>query len=206
MRLTLTTFLTLDGVMQAPGMPDEDRRGGFEHGGWQVPHVDEDTFELIREWFAHADAFLLGRRTYDIFAAYWPHVPDRDADPIAHRLNTLPKYVVSTTRDTLSWQNSTLIGSDVPEEVARLKAEPGDELQVHGSGRLARTLLAHGLVDEVRLLTYPVVLGTGLRLFDGAAPAALRLTGTTVTGSGTVVATYRPAGTPSHGSFGPARR
>ncbi|MFC7732698.1 dihydrofolate reductase family protein [Actinomadura keratinilytica] len=196
MRITLTTFLTLDGVMQAPGAPGEDTRDGFRHGGWQAPYADEALETRTAEWFAEADAFLLGRRTYEIFAAYWPLVTDED-HPIAGPLNTLPKYVVSTTLDTAGWNNSTLIRTDVIEKVAELKDRPGRELQIHGSGVLARSLLDHGLIDELRLWTYPVVLGTGRRLFEpGRTPTALRLVDSTPTGSGCVLSVYRPAGAP----------
>jgi dihydrofolate reductase len=200
-RLIVTAFLSLDGVMQAPGAPDEDRSGGFDQGGWLVPYADDDMGRLVGDSISAADAFLLGRRTYELFAAYWPQVTDED-DAVASRLNSLPKYVVSTTLDRLSWTNSTLVTRDVPAEVARLKREPGQELQAHGSGELVRTLAARGLVDEYRLWLYPVVLGAGKRLFaDGSAPAALQLVDTKTTASGVAVHTYRPVGTPSYGSF-----
>ncbi|HWE92170.1 MAG TPA: dihydrofolate reductase family protein [Pseudonocardiaceae bacterium] len=199
MRLTVTTFLTLDGVVQAPGGPDEDRSGGFEQGGWQVPYGDDEGGEIISARFASASAFLLGRGTYEIFAGYWPHVPDDN--PIAAALNKLPKYVVSTTLTELSWQNSTLIGGDVAEQVAALKTLPGQELQVYGSGQLIRSLLAHDLVDEFQLLIYPVVLGAGRRLFGEGTPAAFRLADSRTTSSGVIVATYLPDGRPRYGSF-----
>jgi dihydrofolate reductase len=201
MRLTLTTFLTLDGIMQGPGSPEEDPSGGFDQGGWLVPYADEGMGRFVDETFAAADAFLLGRRTYEIFAAFWPQVTD-EANPVATKLNTLPKYVASTTLDTLGWEGSTLLRGDVAEEVAELKRQPGNELQVHGSGHLAQTLMEHQLIDEYRLLIYPVVLGAGKRLFrDGVTPAALRLTHTRSTDSGIAIHVYEPTGKPTYGSF-----
>ena len=201
MRLALHTFLTLDGVMQAPGGPDEDRDGGFAHGGWSYPYGDEDFGATMTGWFANVDAFLLGRKTYDIFSGHWPKVTD-PADPIATKLNALPKYVASTTLDRVEWHNSSLLGADVPSEVAKLKERPGNELQVHGSGALAQTLIEHDLVDEYRLMFFPVHLGSGKKLFgDGARAAALRLTGTTTTSSGVIIATYEPDGPARYGSY-----
>ncbi len=201
MRLTLHTFLTLDGVMQAPGGPDEDTAGAFAHGGWSFPYGDEDFGAAMGGWFAHADAFLLGRRTYDIFSGHWPKV-DEPGDVVSTKLNTLPKYVASTTLSSVGWNNSTLLGGDVAAEVAKLKELPGDELQVHGSGGLAQTLIEHDLIDEYRLLIFPVHLGSGKKLFrDGARAAALRLTGSTVTSTGVIIATYQPAGPVQIGSY-----
>ena len=201
MRLTVTTFVTLDGVYQAPGGPSEDDEGGFRHGGWSFPYADEDGGAVIVEWITKADAFLLGRKTYDIFVSYWPKVTD-PADPIASRLNALPKYVVSGSKRPLDWHNSHLVTGDVPTEIAKLKQLPGDELQVHGSGNLVRTLIRHGLADEYQLLVYPVILGTGKRLFpDGDIAAALRLTGSKTTGKGVQILTYEPAGPAQYGSF-----
>jgi dihydrofolate reductase len=200
MRLTVQTFLTLDGVMQAPGGPEEDRRDGFEQGGWQAPYADEAMGEAIRGWFAQADAFLLGRRTYEIFAGYWPRMTD-PADPVAGPLNALPKYVASRTLGEVGWNGASLLEGDVTERVAELKSRPGRELQVWGSGDLARTLMQHGLVDEYRLLVYPVVLGAGRRLFaEGTTPAALRLVESTTTGGGVTISVYEPAGEPTYGS------
>ncbi len=200
MRLTLTTFLTIDGVMQSPGAPDEDRAGGFGHGGWLVPFADDGMGATMTRWFAQADAFLLGRRTYEIFASHWPHVPDDN--PIAAALNTLPKYVVSTTVDSPSWRGSAVIGADVADAIAALKARPGRELQVHGSGQLAQALIAQGLIDEYRLLVFPVFVGAGRRLFeDPALTGSLRLLESTTTDSGVLLLTYEPAGPLAHGSF-----
>jgi dihydrofolate reductase len=201
MRLTLHTFLTIDGVMQAPGGPNEDPEGHFEHGGWSFPYGDPDFGATMAGWFANADAFLLGRKTYEIFSGHWPHVTDPD-DPIAAKLNALPKYVASTTLGSLDWANSSLLGADMVAEVAKLKEHPGNELQVHGSGGLAQALIEHDLVDEYRLLVFPVHLGSGKRLFrEGTRAAALRLKSTTTTGAGVVIATYQPAGAVGYGSY-----
>jgi len=201
MQLTLHTFLTLDGVMQAPGGPDEDRDGGFAHGGWSFPYGDADFGTAMTGWFEHASAFLLGRKTYEIFSAYWPQVTD-PGDPIAAKLNALPKYVASATLTSADWRNSSILAGDVVAEAAKLKEQPGDELQVHGSGGLAHTLIDHDLIDEYRLLFFPVHLGSGKKLFrEGARAAALRLTGATTTGAGVVIATYQPAGPVRHGSY-----
>lgn len=201
MRLTLHTFLTLDGVMQAPGGPDEDPDGNFGHGGWSFPYGDEDFAAAMAAWFAQAGAFLLGRKTYEIFSGYWPHVTD-PGDPIASKLNALPKYVATTTLGSLGWQNSTLLGGDVAAEVARLKDQPGNELQVHGSSGLAQTLIEHDLIDEYRLLIFPVHLGSGKKLFrDEAKAASLRLTSSMATGAGVIIATYEPAGPARYGSY-----
>jgi dihydrofolate reductase len=201
MRLTLHTFLTLDGVMQAPGGPEEDPSGGFAYGGWSAPYSAEDSGAAITGWFDHASAFLLGRKTYQIFAGYWPRVTD-PGNPIASKLNALPKYVASATLGSADWHNSQLLGGDVLTEVAKLKERPGDELQVHGSGELAQALIEAGLVDEYRLMFIPVHLGNGRKLFrDGLTAAALRLTGSSVTGTGVIIASYLPDGPVRTGSF-----
>jgi dihydrofolate reductase len=204
MRLTLATFITLDGVVQAPGGPDEDRSGGFDLGGWFVPYLDDELAAAVAGWFAEADAFLMGRRTYEIFAASWPLVTDPD-DPLATALNGLPKYVASRTLNQVAWAGSKLLQRDVASEVAELKRLPGRELQVPGgSGDLAQTLMAHDLIDEYRLLTAPVVLGRGKRLFtDGTRPAALTRIDHRATSSGVSIDVYVPAGEPTFGAVGP---
>ncbi|GAA5179101.1 dihydrofolate reductase family protein [Rugosimonospora acidiphila] len=200
MKLTVQTFLTLDGVMQSPGKPDEDPRGGFTHGGWQFPLLDDDAFRYNSGVIGNADALLLGRTTYEIFAGHWPHVTD-ESNTVATRLNTIPKYVVSTTLKSTGWHNSTVINEDIAGSIAKLKAEPGNELQVHGSGRLAASLMANDLVDEYRLWINPVVLGSGQRLFTDTKPLGFQLTDVTTTGRGVIIASYRPAGAPTYGSF-----
>jgi dihydrofolate reductase len=203
MRLTVTAFITLDGVVQAPGGPDEDTDGGFAYGGWTVPYFDDDLGAAMDGFFAEADAFLLGRRTYEIFAAAWPLMDDPD-DPIATKLNRLPKYVASRTFVDASWSGSSVLQGDLASAVADLKARPGRELQVHGSGGMVQTLLRHRLVDEFRLLTFPVVLGDGKRLFgDGAAPLALTREHRGTTPAGVAIDVFRAAGDPTYGSFGP---
>ncbi|MFE2155527.1 dihydrofolate reductase family protein [Streptomyces lavendulae] len=201
-KLTLTTFLTLDGVMQAPGGPSEDPRGGFEYGGWVVPYADEGMGEFIQEVFARAGAFLLGRRTYEIFADHWPRHDD-PADPVASRLNRLPKYVASTTLKDPGWTPATVVdGENLQAEVVRAKDATDGELQVHGSGQLAQWLLARDLVEELHLLVFPVFLGTGRRLFPtGGLPTAFALAGSRTTGSGIAIHTYRPTGRATFGSF-----
>jgi dihydrofolate reductase len=192
-KLIVNEFLTLDGVMQAPGAKDEDRSGGFERGGWQLDYFDDVFGSTLMEGLAAAGGFLLGRRTYEIFAAHWPKQPAED--PLAGTFNDLPKYVVSTTlAEPLAWANSRLIRGDVPVELAKLKSEPGKELQIIGSGELVQTLIGRGLVDEYRLMIHPILLGSGRRLFrEGDAPTRLRLTDVKPTTTGVLIATYQPA-------------
>ncbi|MFI6012254.1 dihydrofolate reductase family protein [Streptomyces sp. NPDC051243] len=201
-KLVSTLFVTLDGVYQAPGGREEDTRGGFEHGGWVFPYADEDFGQFINEVFARPGAFLLGRRTYDIFASYWPKVTD-PADPVASQLNALPKYVASSTLTDPEWAGTTVISGDLVKEVTALKERTDGELQVHGSGALVRSLLAHDLVDTLHLLTFPVVLGTGHRLFaEGAVPTKFSLIGGRTTSKGVAIHSYDLAGRPDYGTFG----
>jgi dihydrofolate reductase len=199
MRLTVTSHVTLDGVVQSNGKPEPELNDGFEQGGWQVPYLDEELAALIADWISAADAFLFGRGTYELFVRHWPKVTDPD-DPLATRLNSKPKYIASTTLDNLDWNNSVLLSGDIPHEVSRLKRQSGNELQVHGSATLVRTLMEHGLVDEHRLCIHPIVLGHGNRLFgEGSAPTAFRLRGTTATSRGVVAHVYQPTGAPQYG-------
>ncbi len=203
MRLTITTFVTLDGVMQGPGGPEEDRRGGFDLGGWTVPLFNQELGGYMDEVFRHADAFLLGRRTYDIFAGYWPHVTGEEGGVVGERLNRLPKYVATNRTDELTWSGAQRLEGNLATAVAELKARPGAELQVHGSGALAHSLMAEGLIDVYRTLVFPVVLGRGLRLFaEGAPPAGLRLTDHRTSRTGVTMLTYESAGAPAFGSMG----
>lgn len=199
-KLVVSAFVTLDGVMQAPGGPDEDA-DGFTHGGWSAPYATDEMDDIILEQFAGIEAFLLGRRTYEIFAGYWPKVTDED-NPVAAKLNGAAKYVASRTLDTLAWHNSHLLGGDVATAVAGLKQRIAGEINVQGSSVLIRTLQRHELVDEYRLLVEPVVLGTGKRLFaEGTVPTALTLTDSRTAGGGSIYATYRTAGKPTYGSL-----
>lgn len=199
-KLVVGTFLSLDGVMQAPGGPDEDPSGGFRHGGWSVGYWDDAMGEVITESIQQADSLLLGRKTYEIFAAHWPHVTDDD--PVAAKLNSMPKYVASTTLDRVEWNNSTLINGDLAQEIPKLKDQRGGEIQVQGSCQLIQTLMKHELVDEYRLWIFPVLLGSGKRLFgDGTMPAGLKLLDTTASSSGVVIHRYERAGAIQYGSF-----
>lgn len=186
------TQLTVDGVMQAPGGPEEDPRNGFTHGGWAMPFVDEAAGKVINEIMAGEFDMLLGRFTYDIFAGYWPHQGD---NPIAKAFNKAKKYVATRTLNQLDWEHSQRIGDDVVEDVRKLKAAEGPEIHIWGSGKLLQTLIANDLVDEYRLWTFPVVLGEGKRLFENGVPSrTLSLVATGSTPSGIVLNTYRPAG------------
>jgi dihydrofolate reductase len=200
MQLTVTAFLSVDGVYQGPGGPDEDRSGGFDRGGWLVPHFDEATGQFIDEVFEQVDAFLLGRRTYDIFAASWPKATDPD-DMVARRLNTLPKYVASTTLEDPKWANTTVLEGDLAAAVRELKQREGRELQVHGSGALVRFLLGNDLVDRLNLLVFPVIVGAGRRLLpDEGIATGLALDESRTTPSGVTISVYRPTGRPEFGS------
>jgi dihydrofolate reductase len=198
-KLVVGTFVTLDGVMQAPGGPNEDREGGFQHGGWLVPYFDEKFGEIMTVWTRRAGAFLLGRKTYEIFAGSWPNSTD-PADESAVALNTLPKFVASRTLKKVDWNNSHLLKGEVAEEVARLKAQEGGEIQVHGSSDLLQTLLKHDLVDTLRIWQFPVVLGTGKRLFgEGTIPRGFRLVDTQLNTLGAVLHVYERAGDLKYG-------
>ena len=198
-RLMVTAFMTLDGVVQAPGGPEEDDSGGFAFGGWAHPYWDDVLDQTMAQVMGVPFDLVLGRRTYDVFAAYWPNAPEEAG---GKPLNDATKYVASRGTPSLTWDRSVQIEGDVAEGVARLKQEDGPELQVHGSGGLIQTLMANGLIDQYRLWVFPVVLGTGKRLFaDGTIPSALHLTDRTVSTTGVVIGTYEPAGEVQTGSF-----
>jgi dihydrofolate reductase len=198
MKLTATMMLTVDGVYQGPGGPDEDRRGGFERGGWTAAYADPEMGDFLTSMFGRADALLLGRKTWEIWEPYWPH---HDDNPFGHAINVLPKYVPSTTLRNPTWQNTHVIEGDVQAAVRELKAKPGRELQVHGSGELLRWLLEHDLVDELNLRLYPVVVGDGLRLFpDRGQSHDLTLVESRSIPSGVSLLTYRPAGRATFGT------
>ena len=193
-RLTLTQFVTLDGVYQGPGSPDEDTTDGFTRGGWMVPHMDQTFIAIAAGWLERAGALLLGRRTYEAFAMAWPEITDPD-DPFTERMNALPKYVASHTITETPWTPATIVGGDVVAKVAELKAQPGDELQLHGSAKLAQTLLSAGLIDEIRLAITPTVLGQGRRLFAKEGPAlGMRVTENTTTPGGITILVLEATG------------
>jgi dihydrofolate reductase len=197
--LIVNTFLTLDGVMQAPGGPGEDDSGGFAHGGWSVNYWDDQMGQVMGELMSSPFDLLLGRKTYDIFAAHWPHATD---DPAAKPLNDATKYVASRSNPLLEWNNSVWIGTDTVEGIAALKSEDGPELQVHGSGNLLQTLMQHNLVDRYSLWVFPLVIGSGKRLFsEGTIPSGLRLLDSKTFTTGVVWGTYGPAGEIVTGSF-----
>ena len=191
----------MDGVMQAPGGPTEDTSGGFNYGGWTVPYFDESLGNVMNEQMSRPFDLLLGRTTYDIFASYWPNHNDVN-DPVASGINKAKKYVASHATLNFDWENSIQLARDVVGEIKKLKSQDGPELQVHGSGNLIQTLLQHDLVDEFWLKIYPVTLGSGKRLFaQGTIPVAFRLTKSSVTPSGVIVADYKRAGEITTGSF-----
>jgi dihydrofolate reductase len=199
MKLTTITHVSVDGVMQGLGGPDEDRRDGFERGGWAPPLFADEAATFLNEVFQRADGFLFGRRTYEIFAGYWGVMPDPDNNPIAGPLNSRPKYVASTTLTDPQWADTTVLSEDVAAAIGELKAKPGGELQVHGSGKLVRWLLDKQLVDEITLLTYPVVIGQGTRLLPATGPdIALELVDSRATPSGVTIQVYRPTGRPRY--------
>jgi dihydrofolate reductase len=199
MKLTTITMVTVDGVMQGLGAPDEDRRGGFERGGWAAPLFDDEAGTFLNQVYQRADAFLFGRRTYEIFAGSWGAIEEMRAHPIGVALNTKPKYVASTTLTDPQWADTTVLSDDLAATVADLKAKPGGELQVHGSGALVRWLLDHQLVDEITLLVCPVVVGQGTRLFPDTGPdIALDLVDSRSTPKGVSIQVYRPTGRPKY--------
>ena len=192
-KIIVSEFLTLDGVMQAPGLPDEDTEGGFTHGGWQRDYFDDVFADAVMGGFSTTDALLLGRRTYDIFASYWPHQPE--GDPVAPTMNGFDKYVVSRTLDKAEWVNSTVVKGDVVAELTKIKEGPGKDIRVIGSGELTQTLIASDLVDQYDVMIHPLFLGTGKRLFREGLPATrLKLTDSNESSKGVVILSYAPEG------------
>jgi len=203
MKVTTTTMVSVDGVMQGVGGPDEDRSGGFQRGGWSAPFVDDEGITVMNGIYQRADAFLFGRRTYEIFAGSWGTWDDPGDSPIWTALNTKPKYVASTSLTDPRWAHTTVLSGDLTAAVGELRAEPGGELQVPGSGALVRSLLEVDLVDELTLFTFPVVVGQGTRLFPDTGPdAALELLGSRSMPSGVTIQVYRPTGRPRYGTAG----
>jgi dihydrofolate reductase len=201
-KLIVLSFITLDNVMQAPGGPEEDPTGGFEHEGWVVGYFDDFLLNVMIKQTSKPFDLLLGRKTYEIFAAHWPYV-DADQDPFAAKLNNAKKYVASKTLTKLDWNNSELINGDVPEGIKRIKEHDGLEIQVHGSSNLVQTLLKHDLVDELWLKIFPVTLGPGKRLFaEGTIPAGFKLLESGISPSGVIIANYERSGEVKMGSFG----
>jgi dihydrofolate reductase len=200
MKLTTNTNVSVDGVMQGLGGPEEDRSGGFERGGWAMPHFDSETAALTGQVYGRADAFLFGRWTYEVFAGSWGTIEDMKTHPIGEALNSRPKYVASTTLTDPGWVDTTVLSGDIAAAVGELKATPGGELQVVGSLSLVRLLLDNDLVDEITLLTYPVVVGQGRRLFpDAGQDTALELVESRATAGGVILQVYRTAGRPQYG-------
>jgi dihydrofolate reductase len=198
-KLVTTTFVTLDGIMQAPGGPGEDDSGGFKSGGWSANYWDDMMGQVMGEIFAKNPDLLLGRKTYDIFAGYWPLHPD---EPGASNLNNAKKYVVSRTLDRVNWENSTLIKGDVVKEITRLKGLEGPEMQVHGSSNLIQTLLKHNLIDEMHLWIFPVAVGNGKRFFgEGINPSEFKLLESRTASTGVIIATYAQGGELKTGSL-----
>jgi dihydrofolate reductase len=201
-KLVVTTFVTMDGVMQAPGGPGEDPSGGFSYEGWLVPHFDEDMGKQMDEWFSGMQDMLLGRTTYEIFYGSWPKM--LGDDPVSQAMNFKKKYVASRTLTSVEWETAELLQGDVGDAVRKLKAEDGGELQVHGSAGLIQTLLKEDLVDELRLIVFPVVVGSGKRLFgEGAIPRTWKLTASKATSTGALIASYERVGEVETGSIGP---
>lgn len=199
-KLVTVSFVTLDGIMQAPGGPGEDDSGGFQSGGWSFHYWDDMMGKEVDESFAKKPDLLIGRKTYDIFAGYWPNHRD---EPGADNLNGAKKYVVSRTLNKVDWENSSLIKGDAVKEITKLKEMDGPELQVHGSINLIQTLLKHNLVDEMKMLIFPVAIGNGKRLFGGEInPSGFKLLNSKISTTGVIIATYEPVGALKAGSFG----